>query len=375
MTTSGLMFAGDNFAFAGDAGRDPYQFVGEIRSKCAAAFSNLESPFTVAQARARHTIINLKIDPGQAKYLKESGRFDAVTIANNHVADYGAEGLTETLRSLDESGIAHAGAGLAVEQALEPAVVDVEGLRVAIIGFSYSGRIKCPGVFVTPLDLRSAERSIGRARKLGADFIVCSPHWGLEYSVFPTPKQQAFGRGLIDRGADLVVGHHPHVIQGAEKYKGRSIFYSLGNFNMGDDWTMRPKFGRYGAVLLVDMQGKEMGGYEIVPVRINEHFQPVPVSGEARSAFDRIFKEISEPLGGGMSWGYWMRRAGLTAFRARRMAWRMGLRRRANRKDYWLGRVRMAAHFIHPTRLLWGLWARLCAMLRPGDIFRLPDEL
>jgi hypothetical protein len=197
----------------------------------------------------------------------------------------------------------------------------------------------------------------------------------LEYSIFPTPAQQAFGRGLIDLGADMVVGHHPHIIQGVENYKGKFIFYSLGNFNLGDNWDMRPRFGKIGMVLIVEFEGPRLVGYEIVPVELNDCFQPSSLPEERAEKVRKIVSEISEPFSKGITWLYWIKRCGWTTFRAHCQAWKMGLWLRPGRKDQWTTRLRMLGHFARPCNLVWGCCSLMARVFAPSGSFSLPDDV
>lgn len=370
-----FMMAGDTLSFTLNREKDPFQYVSALRSQCAAAFCNLEAPLAEAAQPARHPVIPLGNIPGQFRFLKESGRFTAVTVANNHIADYGRPGLLQTLEALDKAGIAHTGAASTPEAALEPAMMAIQGVKIAFVGLSYSASAPCPGVHTALLDSSHAAKAIKRARDIGAHIVICSPHWGLEYAAYPTPNQQALGRALIDLGADIVAGHHPHIIQGVEQYKNKPIYYSLGNFNMTDDWSRRPKFGQYGAVLLIDTENSKITRHEIVPIKINEHYQPCLVPETTHQRFMQILATLSEPLARGITWPYWLRSCGRTAYNARVAAWRMGMPRRTARSECWRVRLRCAADLLHPLRLAWWACSLALSALSPNAAFRLPEDL
>jgi poly-gamma-glutamate capsule biosynthesis protein CapA/YwtB (metallophosphatase superfamily) len=151
----------------------------------------------------------------------------AVTLANNHVLNCGELGLRETMAGLDRAGIRYAGAGMTVEQALRPAFMQVRGLTIALVAFCYgpSAGPKTPGVAPHQPDLML--KALRAAR--GADLVVAALHDGLEYSDVPTSVVRNRFRLLADNGADIVFGHHPHVLQGVEWRGDVPIAYSLGD--------------------------------------------------------------------------------------------------------------------------------------------------
>ena len=166
--------------------------------------------------------------------IKEAG-FDFLSIANNHTMDYGWEGLSDTMDALDEAGISHAGSGNDDVEAFTPAYVEGNGKNVAFIGLTqvvpkveWKADRNHPGL-AEAYSFGRAVAAVKEARG-NADVVVVMVHWGKEREDMPVKQQQALAYALIDAGADLVVGSHPHVLQGFEAYKGKWIAYSLGNF-------------------------------------------------------------------------------------------------------------------------------------------------
>ena len=197
---------------------------------------NLESPVTEAETPAPGKV-NLKVS---VLHLEASFGASplAVCLANNHVMDFGATGLRDTIATLRQHGIAFFGAGTEADGHNNPAIVVVDGLKVALSGYvcptTAPAYTQGDGHGVAPLDLGRIRRDIHRARTLGADRIVVCLHWGAEEVGLPEPSDVAFARAIIDAGADVIVGHHPHVIQPWELRGEKPIFYSLGNFIMPD---------------------------------------------------------------------------------------------------------------------------------------------
>ena len=215
------------------------------------AYANLEIPLTsattrtprktLAEVRARNQYI-LKADPAHIKALKNCG-FTWVSLGNNHAMDYGKAGLTQMTSLLDENGIKHTGAGMnradAEHLAIRVIKVGSNRMRVGMLSFlafqTAGGRSKCtpategsPGVAEIALNKDDIE-SIVHNNKAKCDFLSIALHWGIERQKVPTPYQVSLGRAFIDAGADLVIGSHPHVLQGAEIYRGKPILYSMGN--------------------------------------------------------------------------------------------------------------------------------------------------
>ncbi len=155
--------------------------------------------------------------------------FSALTLANNHILNYGELGLTETISALSKAGIYYAGAGLNLTQALEPAYIPVRGSLVALVAFSYAQPAARARAGVAPCDSTTMRRVLKAARAT-ADFVVAVLHDGLEYSDVPPSLTRQRLHFLADNGADIVVGHHPHVLQGLEWRNNVPIACSLGDF-------------------------------------------------------------------------------------------------------------------------------------------------
>ncbi len=235
---------------------NPFAKVVPYTSACDVFIANLEIPLTnkttattrkSAEAVKAKTQFILKADPAHGVNLSKTG-IDLVSLGNNHSMDYGPDGLSQMLDILDKWKIGYAGAGadrasaraatvfsskqtpklsltsylaFMSDKALNtcwPATDNTAGLAALRLG----------GV-VNKTTLPTIKAIVQRAKQSG-DFVVIALHWGIEKQTLPTPYQVSLGRAFIDAGADIVLGHHPHVLQGAEVYKGQPIFYSLGNF-------------------------------------------------------------------------------------------------------------------------------------------------
>ena len=215
------------------------------------AFANLESPI----GDKGHFINMFQAPPDAIQGLVYAG-FDIVSLANNHTLDYHHAGMFETMRLLDEHEIAWVGAGENIHQARKPLIKEVNGVRIGFLAYtelwfvharepiSWQGTKDEPGV--APAELDMITEDIGRLRDR-VDCVIVSIHWGQEYKAKPTEEQKRLARAAVDAGADIILGHHPHVLQGIEFYKRGVIAYSLGNFvfdiNIAKTWeTMMLEF-------------------------------------------------------------------------------------------------------------------------------------
>ena len=200
------------------------------------AFANLECPISDRGEPAAKKYV-FRARPEAAAVLALGG-FNLVSLANNHVLDYGPLALLDTMAALEELDIAWAGAGADVAQARQGALLTVKGVRVGVLAYTLpapgrlypawaAGEGKAGTLYYRDQDKMLADLARMRAQ---ADVVIVSMHWGYEYTHGVNAEQKKLGRLLVDNGADLVLGHHPHAPQGIEFYRGKPIVYSLGNF-------------------------------------------------------------------------------------------------------------------------------------------------
>lgn len=291
-----LMFAGDvtlGEEFENTVGKDydhAFAAMDEYR-EADLAMVNLENPLTKATTPLPDKQFNFKADPESAQVL-EKGGVDLVTLANNHTMDFEEAGLTETMETLDQKGILHLGAGRDEKEARRPEIVEVKGQRVAYLGyygadFHAAGDKKAGTNFADEARIAADIKSI----RDQVDWVVVNFHWGEELANYPAEWQVDLAHFTVDQGADLVVGHHPHVLQGAEIYKGRPIAYSLGNFIFGGN--SRKDYDT--AVLKVALKDKQMK-VEFLPVEVR-NYQPQVVTGDRASQILRQVDDLSNGFG------------------------------------------------------------------------------
>lgn len=293
-----IMLAGSGTATFERLGYD-YPFsatAGELR-RGDLAVGNLESPIASGGSEFAAKRYRFRAKPAAAPALKRAG-FTVLTLANNHMMDYGDGGLRETLEHLDSHGIAYTGAGASLGEARREATVRVKGKRIAFLAYSLTypeeffagnGRAgTAPGYDV------HCREDIARARK-GADYVVVSFHWGAERADAPKPYQVSAARRAIDAGADVVVGHHPHVLQGIEHYRGGVIFYSLGNFAFG---SRSPHADR--SIIARVRLGEGVAGVEVVPVNVlhrEVQYRPIILKGKRGAEVIARLNRLSGPFG------------------------------------------------------------------------------
>ena len=195
---------------------------------------NQEFPFGTTGEAMEEKEYTFRVPPDLVSVPVDLG-VDLVTLANNHMLDFGRGPLTETLAALDGAGIAHVGAGEDLEAAKAPAVFEIQGKTFGFLGASrvipeasWNASRYSSGVF-TIYDAAQLVEEIRKAKE-SCDFVAVLVHWGIERNTFPEEYQKTLARQYIDAGADAVIGSHPHVLQGIEYYQGKPIFYSLGNF-------------------------------------------------------------------------------------------------------------------------------------------------
>ncbi|MBD1371759.1 CapA family protein [Hazenella sp. IB182357] len=256
---------------------------------------NFESPITRNENYEKaDKNIHLSTGEGAAEALKNHG-FYTVNLANNHMKDYGRQGLVDTLNAFKKQKIETVGAGTNLQEATQIVYTTVQNKKIALLGFSdilpkdfraYSNRSG-----IAPADPNIFQPLVFKARQ-NADLVIVQMHWGLEYDSGFHPRQQDLGRALIDAGADVVLGHHPHVLEPVEVYNDGVIFYSLGNFVFDQGWSRTKESV---LVQLKNLQGDQYK-LEIHPMMIREG-QPRPVRGwTERYRREKIFSQVTGKL-------------------------------------------------------------------------------
>ena len=259
------------------------QNVKDIFSADDLTIANFEGTLTDSDEREYKTFA-FKAPASYASILT-GGSVEAVNTANNHSHDYGEQSFDDTLAALDDAGIVHFGYD-------ETAVMDVKGIKVGLVGiYELYDHLERE---------QQLKDNIAKVKADGAQLIVAIFHWGNETETVPDSNQTTLGRIAIDEGADLVCGHHPHVLQGIETYKGRNIVYSLGNFCFGGNSSPSDMDTMiYQQTFTIDADGvKKDNVTNIIPCSISSaaydgynNYQPTPAEGDEAT---RILGKINE---------------------------------------------------------------------------------
>lgn len=278
-----------------DRGTDwPLAAVTDTLSSADIAFVNLESPLSNSGARIPGKGIWFRSDPCFGEKLATAG-IDVVSLANNHILDYGESAFSDTVDVLRANGIAGCGGGADMWEARRPVLLRKNGITFAFLGYSefaeiywsvthpvrFLAGVNKPGV--APANAAMVSEDVARAKRI-ADHVVVSFHWGDEYVHMPADRQVSLAHTAIDAGASLAIGHHPHVLQPVEVYHGGIIFYSLGNFvfDQKKPDTVESMMAR------VAFSRDRVSQAEAVPVRIEE-CRPRPLTAwAARIALWRL---------------------------------------------------------------------------------------
>lgn len=236
--TGDVMFGRKTPAVLGEG--SPYRYVSNVIGSSDLLVVNTENPFT-SSSNALKPDVPLKASPEYIDLINGTNYTVLSANANNHVFDYGIEGMQDSIKNLDSKNIAHIGAGDNKAQATQPFTMEKNGHKITVFNYmdgenfaEYSDEVMPKATDNTPgysaWDDTQSPQQIKQARENGSDFIIVYMHYGNEYSRSPNENQKEISHKAIDAGADTVVGSHAHVTQGMEVYNGKPIFYNLGNF-------------------------------------------------------------------------------------------------------------------------------------------------
>ena len=243
----------------------PFRDVARLFSSADIAFANLEAPFSDRGRLVTEGMV-FKAEPEMIEGLLLAG-VDVVSTANNHARDCGAHGIEFTLDWLAANGIAAVGTGHTAEAAHEGVIVSRNGIRFGFLAYTYdqsNGNYRDQDDRIATMDVAAMTHDVKDLRER-ADVVIVSMHAGWEYQRQPNSLQQKFARAAIDAGANIVVGHHPHVAQAVEQYSSGLIFYSLGNLIF--DQFQRPDT-QVGLIADLRFLAGELVGYGLIPVDI-----------------------------------------------------------------------------------------------------------
>jgi poly-gamma-glutamate synthesis protein (capsule biosynthesis protein) len=245
---------------------------------------NFEGTLTESKDRVEKTF-NFKGPAGYAHILT-LGSVEAVTLANNHALDYGEAGLADTMAALDAAGITYCAPNA-------PAVYEVRGVKIGLIGHTFPYRD----------GKRDISADVKTLRDAGCQIIIASFHWGSEYEFGFSRDQRSIGRAAIRAGADVVVGHHPHVVQGIERFEGTYILYSLGNLVFGGNRDPQERDTYVGQLTFTVHEDGSFDGpaLKILPARLTAlkngtDYRPVFAEGEEAERIEQFILRRSHEM-------------------------------------------------------------------------------
>lgn len=264
----------------------PFQKVADMLKSADITFGNLETPLIPGKYNTPTGSMTFRADPEGTQGLLSAG-YDVISVANNHTMNYQVPGLTSTLVELKKANLLAVGGGKNQDAAHTPAIMEVKGKKIAFFAYNdksippgFHGEAKSNFPGIAKMDIESVKSDIKNAKDNGADIVIVSMHAGKEYKREPTQFQKDFAHAAIDAGASVVIGSHPHWVEGVEKYGKGIILYSLGNFVFDQSFSLDVKTG---LVAKISFKGDEDPTVELLPVRI-EGTQPRFLEGDEKTA-------------------------------------------------------------------------------------------
>jgi len=271
----------------------PFAKTSEYLNSADFAFGNLETSITDGP-RITTGMMSFRADPGVESALKRAN-IQIVSLANNHAPNFGQKGLLDTFDCLKNVGIKYAGAGENDIEAHQPSIIEYNGIKLAILAYndtdvvppSYgAGQNRAGTALMNIVELQNDIKSV----KPAVDYVIVSMHSGTEYTPNPNTRQTDFAHAAIDAGAELVIGHHPHVVQTIETYKNKLIMYSLGNFVFDQMWSTET---RQGMAALITITADGVTRAQFHPIMIDDFSQPREPSDAERAT---ILKRLDTPI-------------------------------------------------------------------------------
>lgn len=269
----------------------PFEHTEPLFAGANLVFGNLETVIShQGMVRSKATSMEMRGHPAAADRLAGAG-FTVLNVANNHIMQHGAGAFAETVRSLQEHDISVVGVAAPSHRECIPQVLTVNGLRVCVLGFAFEDDKYFRGpvgyAFGPDCDI---PRQVTAARQ-SCDVVICSVHWGVEFVRHPTPAEEELGRAIIEAGADLVIGHHPHVPRRIDRHGRGLVAYSLGNFVFDQLWN---RWLRTGLVLRVRLSRRGVEHHATDWVWIGDDYQPRPMIGNERRAAVEAFDALRQ---------------------------------------------------------------------------------
>ena len=275
----------------------PFRKVSHLLDDSAIVIGNLEGPLTHSDTAYADKAYLFKTPPEQvAPALKQAG-FTILNLANNHIMDYGPDGLMDTMRALEKHSLHHVGAGLNLGEARAGKIIEISGHKVGFLSYSLTFPQSFWATSDTPGAAFGHEKQIRediRNMKQLTDIVIASFHWGKEISTELREYQPLLAHAAIDEGASMVIGHHPHVLQAVERYKNGVILYSLGNFTFGS-YSQHAEFS---VVATASFLHKKLYSLKLTPINVlnvDVNFQPRIMPREDADQVIEHINRLSRP--------------------------------------------------------------------------------
>lgn len=275
----------------------PFVRVGPLLRSADVTIGNLEGPLTSRGSRVWLKRYAFRSPPESAAPALARAGFDVVSLANNHILDYGVAGLDDTMAALRDAGIRFGGAGRTLDDARQPVYLDVRGSRIAFLAYSFIHSDFAASSTRAGTAFGDEQRLCAdvRAARARSDAVLVSLHWGKQWSDTARPDQRLLAHAIIDAGAVAVIGHHPHVLQGIERYRDGVIVYSLGNFTFG----LRNRRVTRSAIAELLLRVGRVTAFALRPIDVDNNavrFQPLPLAGPAADGTVELLRRLSASL-------------------------------------------------------------------------------
>ena len=271
--------------------RYPFEHTTTLFDGASIVFGNLETVVShKGLLRTKASSLEMRGHPDAADRLAQAG-FTVLNVANNHIMQHGPLAFADTVESLQRHNIGVVGLASSDRRACVPHVMSVGGVRVSLLGFAFepdkywSGPLEY--AFGPECEMAS---EVARAKET-SDIVICSMHWGVEFVRHPARAEEELGRQLIDAGADIIIGHHPHVARRIDRYRHGLIAYSLGNFVFDQVWN---PWLRTGLVLRVRLSSRGVESFATNWIWIDDDYQPRPLEGDEYRAAAAAFEALAE---------------------------------------------------------------------------------
>jgi Bacterial capsule synthesis protein PGA_cap len=285
----------------------PFQDIATHLNDSDILFVNLEGPIFEGSNKRSDVTSLLSIHPSILKLFNRN-HICVLNIANNHIMDYGPEGLNHTLMLLEHSKIYYVGAGKDEIEANREVIIEIKGKKIAFMAYTTDERhvgsiiagLDSPGC-ASLANINEIVEKISNLKQT-VDIICISLHWGYEYFSYPSPDQVKIAHDLVNAGATYVVGHHPHIVQGIENYKNSLIFYSLGNFFLppvrATSGRLQPRkeISKDFLLLKSSTNGKGRPDFRITGGRVSEDYIITPFNDIHQNDFSDKIDKLSKPL-------------------------------------------------------------------------------